>query len=99
MIARNVNEGQTVVASMSAQVLFQIATDLQQMQVEASIPEADIGKIRPGQPVTFTVDAYDEDVHRAPWRRSAWPRPPCRTWSPIRSSSARTTRTASCSPA
>jgi HlyD family secretion protein len=60
VIDRNVSEGQTVVASMSAQVLFQIATDLRQIQVEASIPEADIGRIRSGQPVSFTVDAYDE---------------------------------------
>ena len=52
-----------VVASMSAQVLFTIATDLRQVQVEASIPEADIGKVRPGQPVTCTVDAYDEPFH------------------------------------
>jgi HlyD family secretion protein len=59
VISRNVNEGQTVVASMSAQVLFQIATDLSQVQVEASVPEADIGKIRPDQPVTFTVDAHE----------------------------------------
>jgi HlyD family secretion protein len=61
VIARNVDEGQTVVASMSAQVLFQIATDLREVQVVASIPEADIGKIRAEQPVTFTVDAYDQD--------------------------------------
>jgi HlyD family secretion protein len=61
VIARNVSEGQTVVASMSAQVLFLVATDLRQMQVEASIPEADIGKIRLDQPVTFTVDAYDQE--------------------------------------
>jgi len=61
VIARNVDEGQTVVASMSAQVLFQIATDLQHVQIVASIPEADIGRIRIGQPVTFTVDAYDQD--------------------------------------
>jgi HlyD family secretion protein len=61
VISRNVSEGQTVVASMSAQVLFQIATDLQRVQVEASIPEADIGKIRLDQPVTFAVDAYDTE--------------------------------------
>ena len=60
VIARNVSEGQTVVASMSAQVLFLIAADLRQMQVEANIPEADIGRIQPAQPVTFTVDAYDQ---------------------------------------
>lgn len=61
VIARNVDEGQTVVANLSAQVLFQIAADLQQVQVVASIPEADIGKIRAGQPVSFTVDAYEQE--------------------------------------
>jgi len=62
VIARNVDEGQTVVASFSSQTLFVIATDLKQMQVEADVPEADIGKIKVGQPVRFTVDAYpDQD--------------------------------------
>lgn len=60
VIARNVSEGQTVVASMTAQVLFQIATDLSTIQVEASIPEADIGNIKLGQRVTFTVDAFEQ---------------------------------------
>ncbi len=59
VIARNVSEGQTVVASMTAQVLFLIATDLRRIQVEASIPEADIGNMALGQRVTFTVDAFD----------------------------------------
>ena len=62
VIARNVDEGQTVVASFTSQTLFVIATDLKQMQVEADVPEADIGRIRAGQPVRFTVDAYpDQD--------------------------------------
>ena len=61
IIDRNVSEGQTVVASMSAQTLFQIATDLSQVQVEANIPEADIGKVILGQPVKFTVDAYEQE--------------------------------------
>ena len=62
VIARNVDEGQTVVASFTSQTLFVIATDLKQMQVEADVPEADIGKIKDGQPVRFTVDAYpDQD--------------------------------------
>lgn len=60
IIARNVDEGQTVVSSMSAQKLYQIATDLKRIQVEASIPEADVGLIRTNQPVTFTVDAYPD---------------------------------------
>ncbi len=64
VIDRNVNEGQTVVASLTAQTLFVIATDLRHIQLEASIPEADVGKIRVGQPVSFTVDSYpEEDFH------------------------------------
>ncbi|MEI8351238.1 MAG: efflux RND transporter periplasmic adaptor subunit [bacterium] len=59
VINRKVSEGQTVVASMTAQTLFLIATDLRKIQVEASIPEADIGNIALGQQVTFTVDAFD----------------------------------------
>ncbi|HPO36759.1 MAG TPA: efflux RND transporter periplasmic adaptor subunit [Kiritimatiellia bacterium] len=58
VIARNVDEGQTVVSSMNAQQLYQIATDLSRIQVSASVPEADVGLIRTNQPVSFTVDAY-----------------------------------------
>lgn len=58
VIARNVDEGQTVVSSMNAQQLFLIATDLNRVQAEASIPEADIGQVRTGQNVTFNVDAH-----------------------------------------
>jgi HlyD family secretion protein len=58
IIDRRVNIGQTVVASLSAPSLFLIAKDLKRMQVWASVNEADIGNIHPGQPVSFTVDAY-----------------------------------------
>jgi HlyD family secretion protein len=58
VISRNVNVGQTVAASMSAPVLFVIARDLTRMRVNASIGEADIGRIAAGQPATFSVDAY-----------------------------------------
>jgi len=58
IIDRRVNIGQTVVASLNAPSLFLIAKDLRRMQVWVSVNEADIGKIRPGQPVTFTVDAF-----------------------------------------
>jgi HlyD family secretion protein len=61
VINRNVNQGQTVVASFAAQTLFVIATDLSKMEVEASIPEADIGQVRVGQSVEFTVDAYPDE--------------------------------------
>jgi len=58
VISRNVDVGQTVAASMSAPILFQIAADLTQMQLNASIDESDLGSIKEGQPVAFTVDAY-----------------------------------------
>ena len=58
VISRNVDAGQTVVASMSAQTLFTLATDLHTVLINASMPEADIGSIREGQKVTFNVDAY-----------------------------------------
>ena len=62
VISRNVDVGQTVAASMSAPTLFVIAKDLTRMRVEASIDEADIGRIEAGQPVTFRVDAYPRDL-------------------------------------
>jgi HlyD family secretion protein len=58
IVDRRVNIGQTVVSSLSAPSLFLIAKDLRRMQVWASVNEADIGSIRPGQPVSFTVDAF-----------------------------------------
>lgn len=61
VISRNVNVGQTVAASFQAPVLFKIANDLAQMQVECSVDEADIGKVKEGQNVRFTVDAYPEE--------------------------------------
>lgn len=61
IIDRAVDEGQTVNASQSAPTLFTIAEDLARMKVETSIDEADIGLIRQGQSVDFTVDAYPEE--------------------------------------
>ena len=58
VILRSVDEGQTVVSSMNAVPLLTIAEDLSRIQVEATVPEADVGSIREGQPVTFTADAY-----------------------------------------
>jgi HlyD family secretion protein len=62
VISRSVDIGQTVAASLSAPVLFLIANDLARMQVKANIDEADIGKITDDVQVTFTVDAYRNDV-------------------------------------
>ncbi|HET7694801.1 MAG TPA: efflux RND transporter periplasmic adaptor subunit [Vicinamibacterales bacterium] len=61
VIARNVDVGQTVAASLSAPTLFIIAADLTQMQLNASIDESDLGQVAAGQTVTFTVDAYPSD--------------------------------------
>jgi HlyD family secretion protein len=62
VIQRSVDVGQTVAASMSAPVLFIIAADLTKMQVNANIDESDVGRIRPGQHVTFRVDAYPTET-------------------------------------
>ena len=58
IISKEVEQGQTVAASLSAPTLFTIAEDLSKMKIEASIAEADIGEIKSNMPVTFTVDAY-----------------------------------------
>ena len=64
MISRSVDVGQTVAASLQAPTLFTIAADLREMQLKASIDESDLGNIKEGQPVTFRVDAYPNDVFR-----------------------------------
>lgn len=58
VISRSVDVGQTVSASLSAPTLFDIANDLSKMQIDAAVDEADIGGVREGQEVDFTVDAY-----------------------------------------
>jgi HlyD family secretion protein len=62
VIARKINVGQTVASSFTAPVLFQVANDLTKMQVETSIDEADIGKVKEGQAVRFQVDAYPNET-------------------------------------
>lgn len=61
VLNRAVDEGQTVAASFSTPTLFTIAQDLTKMQVVANVDEADIGQVKEGQKVTFTVDAYPDD--------------------------------------
>jgi HlyD family secretion protein len=61
VVSRNVDIGQTVAASFQSPTLFIIAADLTKMQVNASVDEADVGRIRPGQHVRFRVDAYPTD--------------------------------------
>lgn len=60
VIKRSVEAGQTVAASLSTPTLFLIARDLGQMQIEVNVDESDIGQIRQGQPVRFTVQAYPD---------------------------------------
>ena len=64
VINRSIELGQTVAASLSAPVLFSIAQDLSEIQVEASVDEADIGKVAQDQPVTFYVEAFPERRYR-----------------------------------
>ncbi|MEW6107900.1 MAG: efflux RND transporter periplasmic adaptor subunit [Nitrospirota bacterium] len=60
VVSRNVDVGQTVAASFQTPTLFTIAQDLTKMQIDTNVDEADIGKIKVGQDVEFTVDAYPE---------------------------------------
>lgn len=62
VLSKSVEEGQTVAASFSTPELFKIAQDLTNMQVVADIDEADIGGVKEGQRVTFTVDAFPDDT-------------------------------------
>lgn len=62
VISKSVEEGQTVAASYSTPELFTIAQDLKKMQVVADVDEADIGNVKVGDKVSFTVDAYPDDV-------------------------------------
>lgn len=62
VLNKAVEEGQTVASSFNTPTLFTIANNLTEMQVEADVDEADIGQVKVGQPVTFTVDAFPDDV-------------------------------------
>lgn len=58
VVTRNADEGQTVASGFSVPSLFIIATDIETLELSGQVDESDIGKLHPGQPVTFTVDAY-----------------------------------------
>src|SRR5713101_8171394 len=62
VVARNVDVGQTVAASLQAPTIFTIAQDLTKMRVYAKVDESDVGRIRPGQTVSFKVDAFPKDA-------------------------------------
>jgi HlyD family secretion protein len=65
VVLRNVDVGQTVAASFQTPTLFLIASDLTRMQVDTNVSESDIGGVHPGQPASFTVEAYPEQLFRA----------------------------------
>ena len=65
VVNRAYDAGQTVAASFSAPTLFTIAQDLTKMQVQADVDQSDIGQVKVGQPVRFTVDAYPDQQFRA----------------------------------
>jgi HlyD family secretion protein len=69
VISRNVDVGQTVAASLQAPILFVIAEDLAKMQVDTSVAEADVGRLRAGMAASFTVDAYPSEVFRGAVRQ------------------------------
>ncbi len=100
VVSRNVDVGQTVAASLSAPTLFVIANDLTKVQVQTSVPEADIGRLHDGQKVRFTVDAHPERAFEGVVSqvRLASPRRPCRTSSRTRCSWTRRTRICSSFP-
>ncbi|MBI4756195.1 MAG: efflux RND transporter periplasmic adaptor subunit [Betaproteobacteria bacterium] len=60
VLARKVEPGQTVAATLQAPVLFQLAEDLARMELRVDVDEADVGQVQPGQGATFTVDAYPD---------------------------------------
>ncbi len=69
IINKLVEPGSTVTAGFQTPNLFEIATDLTQMQIEASVDEADIGQVKVGQSVNFTVDSYPDTIFRAAVRQ------------------------------
>ena len=69
VISRSVDVGQTVAASLQAPTLFTIAENLTKMQVDTSVAEADVGKLKPDMPATFVVDAYPQERFRGKVRQ------------------------------
>jgi HlyD family secretion protein len=69
VLNRAVDQGQTVASSFSTPNLFTVANDLTQMHVEANVDEADIGQVKTGQPVDFTVDAFPTEIFKGSVRQ------------------------------
>ena len=74
VISRNVDVGQTVAASFQTPTLFTIAQDLTKMQIDTNVAESDIGVVKVGQDVEFTVDAYPDTTFKGKvWQKQAGP--------------------------
>ncbi len=69
ILTRNVEPGQTVASTFQAPVLFSIAEDLKQMEIQVDVDEADVGKVKEAQKATFTVDAYPDRTFQAEIRQ------------------------------
>ncbi|SJM91696.1 Efflux transporter, RND family, MFP subunit [Crenothrix polyspora] len=69
VVSRSIDIGQTVAASFTTPTLFKIAQDLKRMQIDTSVAEADVGGVRIGQAVSFTVDAYADRLFKGKVRR------------------------------
>lgn len=69
VLSRDVEPGQTVASTLQAPVLFSIAEDLAQMEIQVDVDEADVGKVKEGQSATFTVDAYPDRKFKATIRQ------------------------------
>jgi HlyD family secretion protein len=65
VLKRSIEPGQTVASSLQAPVLFTLAEDLANMELHVDVDEADVGKVKPGQGATFTVDAYPDRAFQA----------------------------------
>ena len=72
VLSRNVEVGQTVAAGLQAPTLFVIARNLDTLELNARVDESDIGRVSPGQPVTFTVDAYPGQTFTGTVLRITW---------------------------
>ncbi len=80
VVQRNVELGQTVAASLQAPTLFLVAQNLKTIEVNINLDETDVGRVKPGQSVEFTVNAYPPAPSRARCGWCGWARRPCRTW-------------------
>src|SRR5262249_42277745 len=79
VVSRNVDVGQTVAATISAPVLFQIATDFSHVQVQVTVDQSDVGGLANGEPVSFEVESYPNEKFHGTVRRWGLQRVPEQT--------------------